>query len=133
LKYLLDTETFSELARGRNPALAARIQAIGMGQLAVSVVSEGEIRYGQALRPVPSRLAITIDALFEQIQRLPLGLNAVEPYARVRAGLRRAGAPIGPNELWIAAQAVAEDLTLVSGNEREYARVPGLRVENWLR
>jgi tRNA(fMet)-specific endonuclease VapC len=47
--------------------------------------------------------------------------------------LRRAGTPIGPNDLWIAAQALAEDLTLVTGNEREFARVPGLRVENWLR
>jgi predicted nucleic acid-binding protein len=99
----------------------------------LSVVTEAEIRYGQACRPVSGPLAARIDALLGELRRLPLGPCAVAPYARLRAGQLRAGMPIGPNDLTLAAQALAEDLTLVSGNEREFARVPGLRIENWLR
>jgi tRNA(fMet)-specific endonuclease VapC len=131
--YLLDTDVFSAIARGRDARLVARATSLGLAQLAVSVVTEAEIRYGQACQPVSRPLATRIDALLEEIRRLPLGPGVVGPYARLRAGLRRAGTPIGPNDLWIAAHALAEDLTLVTGNEREFARVPGLRVENWLR
>jgi tRNA(fMet)-specific endonuclease VapC len=67
------------------------------------------------------------------LQRLPLTHKVVEPYAELRASLRKLGQPIGPNDLWIAAHALSEDLTVVTGNTREFSRVPGLRVENWLR
>ena len=64
-----------------------------------------------------------------------LGLleDVVAHYARVRAYLEKRGTPIGPNDLWLAAHALCTDLTVVTGNEREFKRVPGLRVENWLR
>jgi tRNA(fMet)-specific endonuclease VapC len=131
--YLLDTDVFSAIACGRDAKLLARATSLGIRQLAVSVITEAEIRYGQACRPVSEQLAARIDALLEEVRRLPVGAGVVAPYARLRAGLRRAGTPIGPNDLWIAAHALAEDLTLVTGNEREFSRVPGLRVENWLR
>jgi tRNA(fMet)-specific endonuclease VapC len=131
--YLLDTDVFSAIARGRDARLVARARSLGLGQLAVSVVTEAEIRYGQACQPVSEPLAARIDALLDEIRRLPLAPGVVAPYASLRASLRRAATPIGPNDLWIAAHALAEDLTLVTGNEREFSRVPGLRVENWLR
>lgn len=133
MKYLLDTDVFSAIARGRNRELAERMWALGAEQFAISVVTEAEIRYGQACRPVPAQLAQNIEIMLDAVQRLPLGANVVAPYARLRAHLRREGTPIGPNDLWIAAHAVAEDLTLITGNTREFNRVPGLKVENWLR
>jgi tRNA(fMet)-specific endonuclease VapC len=59
--------------------------------------------------------------------------TAIQHYARVRIGLERAGSPIGANDLLIAAHALALDAVLVSDNEREFARIDGLRLENWLR
>ena len=133
MKYLLDTDVFSEIARGRNRRLAERVRSLGTAQFAISVVTEAEIRFGQACRPVSARLASRIDALLGELPRLPVGPGVVAPYAALRAELRRTGTPMGPNDFWIAAHALAEDLTLITGNEREFNRVPGLRVENWLR
>jgi tRNA(fMet)-specific endonuclease VapC len=132
VRYLLDTDTFTGLARG-DDRVVARAHRSGFDAMAVSVVTEAEIRFGQAFRPVSAELAARIDALLQQLARLPIDTRVVVPYAELRAVLRRLGRPIGPNDLWIAAQALAENLTLVTGNEREFKRVPKLRVENWLR
>ncbi|MCC7457001.1 MAG: PIN domain-containing protein [Nitrospira sp.] len=132
MRYLLDTDIFTGLARGHE-RVVARAHRAGFDAMAVSVVTEAEIRFGQAFRPVSEALALRIDALLRQFARLPIDTRVVAPYADLRAFLRRQGRPIGPNDLWIAAQALAENLTLVTGNEREFARVPKLRVENWLR
>jgi tRNA(fMet)-specific endonuclease VapC len=71
--------------------------------------------------------------LLRSIVALPLGESAVPHCAAVRSTLRHQGTPIGRNDTWIAAHALAEGLIQVTGNEREFARVPGLKVENWLR
>ena len=133
MKFLLDTDVFSELARGRHAKLIDRVRALGKTEFAVSVITEAEIRYGQACRPLPESLTARINALMNEMHRLTIGLNVVAPYALIRSEMRRAGTPIGPNDFWIAAHALAENLILVTGNDREFARVPGLRVENWLR
>ena len=133
MKYLLDTDTFSALARGRHADLESRVREVGIESLAISVVTEGEVRYGQACRPLPELLSSRIDALLGGLHRLPLDGAVVAPYAALRAGLRRLGQPIGPNDAWIAAHALARKLILVTNNEREFRRVPGLTVENWLR
>jgi tRNA(fMet)-specific endonuclease VapC len=77
--------------------------------------------------------AAHLAALLETVQVLPLPLEAARRYGALRAQLQRIGQPIGSNDLWIAAHALADDLTLVTNNEREFQRVPGLRVENWAR
>jgi tRNA(fMet)-specific endonuclease VapC len=64
---------------------------------------------------------------------LPFDSPADEYYGSIRARLETAGTPIGGNDLLIAAQALALDLTLVTGNDKEFSRIEGLRVENWLR
>ena len=69
----------------------------------------------------------------EGVPALELPAEAAEHYGEIRAVLQRKGAPIGPNDLWIAAHARAAGLVLVSNNEREFKRVPGLKVENWAR
>lgn len=133
MKFLLDTDTFSELARGRRPQLAARFARHPLAQLAVSPITVGEIRFGLATALLPASLVARTEALLQDIICLTMGATVSLHYAALRAHLRRAGTPIGPNDTWIAAHALAEDLTLVTGNEREFKRVPGLKVENWLR
>ena len=131
MAYLIDTDTFSAVAKGSSAKAAQRLGALRHGEGRLSVVTLAEVAYGLAHRPVNARMQLEIDALKSALMLLPLGLNVVPHYASLRAALRRAGTPIGPNDCWLAAHALAEGLTLVSNNEREFSRVPGLQVENW--
>ncbi len=133
MRYLLDTDVFSALSRLQSPQLLRRVQAVPPADLALSMVTIAEIRFGEARNPLAVKLRERVDSLIGDMQRLPLGWNVVPRYAELRAHLERHGTPIGPNDLWLAALSLAENMTLVTGNEREFKRVPKLRIENWLR
>ena len=92
----------------------------------------GEIHFGLERRP-STRLARQVDRVFERLPIMPFESDADRVYARVRASLERRGTPIGANDLLIAAHALALGATLVTDNVREFGRVEGLTVENWLR
>ena len=72
-----------------------------------------------------------LSKLVQMIRPSALPLAAAEHYGRIRATLQQQGLPIGNNDLWLAAHAMAEGWTLVTNNTREFERVPGLRLENW--
>ena len=72
-----------------------------------------------------------LDRFFEPFISLPFGDDCCDAYGRIRSDLARIGKPIGPNDLQIAATAVANDLTLVTANTAEFGRVAGLSIENW--
>jgi tRNA(fMet)-specific endonuclease VapC len=133
MKFLLDTDTFSELARMRNPVLSARLAKHSLTEMAVSVITVGELRFGVQGETLPAVVLTRTESLLAEIACLPLDAAVAEAYGQVRASLRKLGAPIGPNDNWIAAHALAAGLILVTGNTREYKRVVGLRTENWLR
>jgi tRNA(fMet)-specific endonuclease VapC len=97
----------------------------------MSVITAGELLAGAAKKSSPPLTAV-IEGLIGRIAVLDINLRVAREYAALRASLDRAGKPIGANDFWIAAHALAENLTLVTANEREFARVPGLKVENWL-
>jgi tRNA(fMet)-specific endonuclease VapC len=129
--FLLDTDTFSAIAMERSPAAAQRLHGVAESDAAISVVTLAELRFGMALKPLHARTVSRIEALLQLVRQLPLGLGVAAHYAQIRTHLQRSGTPIGPNDAWIAAHALAEDLTLVSSNVREFRRVPTLRLENW--
>lgn len=130
--YLLDTNIVSALARDPKGPVARRIREVGVERIAVSVVVASEIRFG-LVKGVSTRLAERLEALLAEIELLPMERPVDDHYADIRAALERTGTPIGPNDLFIAAHARALEMVLVTGNEREFSRVPGLVVENWLR
>lgn len=132
MSYLLDTDMFSAIALERSPSATRRLHEIAEGEIAISVVTLAEIRSGIAWKPLHARALAKIEAALRLVRTLPLGLDVAPRYATIRAHLQRKGTPIGPNDLWLAAHALAEDLTLVTGNQREFKRVPTLRVENWM-
>jgi tRNA(fMet)-specific endonuclease VapC len=131
-KFLLDSDICIFAMKRRTPALLRRLDQRATTS-AISVVAYGELAFGEAMSVRREEAAAHLAALLETLQVLPLPLEAARRYAEIRAQLQRIGQPIGSNDLWIAAHALADDLTLVTNNEREFQRVPGLRVENWAR
>ena len=130
LAYLLDTNVLSRLMREPHGATAERLARVGDDAVCTSIVVASELRFG-AFRRGSARLTQTVDRILGAIPVLPLDAPADDHYARIRTHLERAGTPIGPNDLLIAAHARALGLTLVTENAEELGRVPELEVENW--
>ena len=130
-RYLLDTNVISHLVEVPAGAAAKRINALPRASVCTSIFVAAEIHLGLAKRRSAS-LAERVQLVLGAIRILPVEPPVEEVYGEVRAVLERAGTPIGANDLLIAAHALALDCTLITANEREFARVPGLRVENWL-
>jgi tRNA(fMet)-specific endonuclease VapC len=131
LRYLLDTNILSDLIRHPQGTVADRIAAAGEDTVCTSIVVAAELRFG-AIRASSEKLTQTIEQILSAVEILPLESPADQHYGELRHHLKRQGTPIGPNDLLIAAHALASDLTLVTGNTREFSRVPGLKLENWL-
>jgi tRNA(fMet)-specific endonuclease VapC len=129
--YLLDTNILSDLVRHPAGRIRDRIAEHGEDSVCTSIVVAAELRYG-AMKAASSRLTDRIQRVLEAIDILPLEPPVDTHYARIRHDLSARGTPIGPNDLLIAAQALASNLTVVTANTREFERVPGLRVESWL-
>ncbi len=132
MRYLLDTNILSSLIRDPQGRIAERIKVVGEQSICTSIVVAAELRYGVAKKASP-RLTEQVEAVLGVIETLPLELPVDEIYGLIRTQLELAGTPIGGNDLIIAAHAITLDLTLVSDNEREFSRVAGLRIENWLK
>ncbi|MCU0808242.1 MAG: type II toxin-antitoxin system VapC family toxin [Candidatus Contendobacter sp.] len=121
----------SDLARHPDGRVVRRIAAVGVERIGISIIVACELRFG-VIKSGSQRLARHVNLVLEQVAILPLEPPVEEHYADIRNTLERAGTPIGPNDLLIAAHARALGLMLVTDNVCEFSRVPGLRVENWL-
>lgn len=134
MRYLLDTNIWSYLQE-RHPVVLSRIGQLSKDAvLLMSVVSQGELLGGIELVQNASRRS-TLLALYDEItsmatEVLPIDSTAAEAFARIYASLRLQGSSIDTNDMWIAATALANDLTVVSGDQH-FQRVHGLRVEDW--
>jgi tRNA(fMet)-specific endonuclease VapC len=135
MKYMLDTNIVSYLLRGQFASLEQRILNTAYDQVCISVITAGELAYGFA-RANPSRrlvgLPTKLNTLLQAILTQPLPAGAAAQYGQIRNALEKKGTPIGGNDLWLAAHALEEDLILVTNNTREFERVEGLRLENWV-
>lgn len=128
LAYLLDTNILSDLVRNPQGVVAARITKAGEDTVCTSIVVAAELRYG-ATKSNSAKLAERVDLILSALEILPLETPADRQYASLRHHLT---CQIGPNDLLIAAHALANDLTVITANFGEFSRVPGLKVENWL-
>lgn len=135
MMYLLYTHIVSHFVRASSPALTRRILESEASSLCISAINAGELLYGLGRLP-PSRRAQTLrrqlDAVFTAIAAAPLPAGAAAHYGTVRSALEKVGNPIGGNDLWIAAHALAQGLTLVTNNTGAFQRIKGLQVEDWV-
>lgn len=133
MRWMLDTNTASFVIRRRPASVKRRFDAVGHGNLAISVVVLAELLYGAEIHPSRGdAIRRDIRDFCQRLHVVPWSEDAAAHYARIRAELRRAGTPIGNMDLLIAAHARAQRAVLVTNNQREFRRVNGLRLEDWL-
>lgn len=132
MRYLLDTDICIHLRR-RLPPVVARFAKLDPSDMGISMVSYGELLYGAKKSADPTSAVALIQQLVTLVPVLPLPERAGLVYGSIRFDLAERGNIIGPNDLWLAAHAIASDLVLVTNNEREFRRVKGLKIENWAR
>jgi tRNA(fMet)-specific endonuclease VapC len=130
-RFLLDTNIVSDLVRHPQGRAAAKIAELGEDAVATSIIVAAELRYGAAKKG-STRLASQLETILGALEVIPFEAPADVAYGDARVALEAAGAPIGGNDLLIAAQALALGMVVVTANESEFARVDGLKVENWL-
>jgi tRNA(fMet)-specific endonuclease VapC len=103
-----------------------------VGDAGISIITWGELLYGAQKSQQRKKVLQLLEEFKTIIPVLAMPVTAGETYGAIRAALESKGTPIGNNELWIAAHAKAAALTLVTNNEREFNRVPGLKIQNWV-
>lgn len=132
-RYLIDTNICIYIAKQRPPEVLARFEKLAPGDVAMSVITFGELRFGAHRSQYRQKALDALEKLTLAIPVLSMDGETGCHYGEIRAGLQRQGNAIGNNDLWIAAHARSQGLVLVTNNEREFVRVPGLDVENWVK
>lgn len=131
-RYLLDTNICIYIAKHQPPAVRERFGRHAASELALSVITLGELRFGAERSQARERALTVIHELAAVVEVVPVPEVAGEHYGQIRAALHQKGQPIGNNDLWLAAHARSMGWVLVTNNEREFSRVQGLQVENWV-
>jgi len=131
MRYMLDTNIISDLIKNPAGKAANRIRTLAPSAIFTSIIVAGELQYGGSKKK-SAQLHQRIHEILNELTVLPLESVCAETYGSIRAELERKGTPIGANDLWIAAHALASGMTLVTGNLQEFTRIKGLKVENWL-
>jgi tRNA(fMet)-specific endonuclease VapC len=131
-RFLLDTNIILDLVRNPRGHVARTIAEIGEARVCTSIIVAAELRYGAAKR-ASSRLSAQLEAVLGALDVLAFEPPADVIYGEVRLRLETTGQPIGANDMLIAAHALALGHAVVTDNERKFARIDGLALENWLR
>src|SRR5574343_174654 len=129
-RYLLDTSICIYIAKHNPPAIRERFARHSSRELAISVITLGELRFSAEKSQSRERSLAGVTKLEQLIPVYALPEAAGEHYGKIRASLNSIGQPIGDNDLWLAAHARTEGWILVTNNERQFAQVPDLQVEN---
>lgn len=131
MAFLLDTNILVAAIMG-NPAVVGALHSLAPADLLLSSVVLGELETGVIKSAWPERNRRQLLALVDHLELVPVDRTVALAYGQIRATLGRQGTPIGANNLWIAAQAQALNAVLVTDNTREFSRVEGLALINWL-
>jgi len=131
MKYLLDTNTCIRYLNQRSEAITQRLYNTPEADIAVCSVVKAELYFGAMKSQNPPKTLARQRNFAERFVSLPFDDLSADVYGRIRAELERAGTPIGSNDLMIASIALANGLTLITHNTREFSRVSGIQLEDW--
>ncbi len=131
MSYLLDTNTCIRYLNGQSGSIKARLEQLSPENISLCSVVKAELLYGVAKSRVVEQTLARLNRFFDQFTSLPFDDSSATAYGMIRADLEKRGVPIGPNDLMIAAIALASDLILVTHNHREFGRIANLKHEDW--
>lgn len=131
-QYMLDTDTCIFTTRKSEPTLLARIEAVPLERQCISVVTLAELLYGVQLSSRKKVDQQAIDMFAQHVEVLDWTLSAAQHYAEIRVDLRKQGQQIGASDLLIAAHARSIGALIVTNNVKDFGRVKGLKLENWM-
>lgn len=131
MKYMLDTNICVYIIKKRPERVLQRFMQQAPDNLCISAITLAELEYGIENSSFPERNRLALAMFLSGIQVLPFDDAAAEEYGKIRAKLKKAGTPVGANDMLIAAHAKAHGLIIVTNNTREFDRIENLNVENW--
>lgn len=131
MKWLLDTNACIRYLNGRSARLRDRLAAASPNDIAVCSIVKAELFFGASMCQRPEETLIRQQQFLEPLHSYPFDDESAANYAKIRSHLKTLGTPIGPNDLMIASIAITNGLTLITHNISEFARVPGLSIEDW--
>ena len=131
MKILLDTDICIYAINRKRPEILEGVRDYQIGEVGISAITYAELRYGVENSVRADKNMVRLEQVLLPLEIVPFDAEGGRYYGRVRTALKRAGCPIGSNDLLIAAHALSLDATLVTNNTREFDRVAGLRVEQW--
>ena len=128
--FMLDTNMASYIIRSADQHVRRNLVAVPASKVAISVLTEAELRFGVAKRGNPANLVLAVGEFLQRVDVRPWTTRAAEIYGPLRAALEQAGTPLGALDTLIAAHALAEDAVLVT-HDHAFARIPDLRLADW--
>jgi tRNA(fMet)-specific endonuclease VapC len=131
VKYLLDTNTCIYIINRKPPSAVNHIRSTNPDDIAISTITIAELQYGVNRSQHADRNRIALLEFLVPFNLIDFDQSAAAAYGSIRLSLEKKGTPIGPMDLLIAAQALSENLILITNNEKEFRRIEGLKTENW--
>jgi tRNA(fMet)-specific endonuclease VapC len=132
MKLMLDTNICIYVIKKQPPAVLERFTKYSVGDIGISIITWAELIYGASKSLHPARNRTALEEFIAPLEVAEFDRAAAEVYGSLRAGLEEKGMVVGAMDLLIAAHAISIDARIVTNNLREFQRIPGLRVENWV-
>lgn len=133
MKYMLDTNICIYIIKRKPSEVIQQFEKSEISSIGISSITLSELMFGTFKSANPARNQLALTRFAAPLEIWPYGDEIAVCYGHIRAHLERRGTPIGALDFLIAAHALSMDLTLVTNNEKEFARVPDLKIENWVR
>lgn len=132
LQFLLDTNICIYIAKQKPPSVLHKFEQLVVGQVAMSTITYGELFFEAQKSHHPRQAMKILEELTGLIPALPISTETGKIYGEIRNKLEKLGTPIGNNDLWIAAHALALEVVLITNNVKEFRRIPHLKIDNWV-
>jgi tRNA(fMet)-specific endonuclease VapC len=133
MEFMLDTNICIYIIKQKPPDVLERFKRTEISQIAISSITLSELFYGVSKSSKPEQNLMALIQFVAPLEILPFGGEAAQYYGELRAHLEKQGTPIGSLDMLIAAHAISIASTLVTNNEKEFLRVPHLKIDNWIK
>ena len=133
IKHMLDTNTCIYIIKRKPAMVIERFQKTKVSQIGISSITLSELLYGVSKSSKPEQNQIALAQFVSPLEILPYDDEAAQYYVDLRADLEKRGTPIGSLDMLIAAHALSLSGTLITNNEKEFKRIPNLKIDNWVK